>query len=96
VFERDHGASRPLALVDAIERVGLPALGLLVDVERHAEQLHIRRSPICRENGASGCAFFSGFLEGLLAPAVRGETVSIFSLGCRSFGAGECIVAIST
>jgi hypothetical protein len=96
VFERDHGASRHLALVDAIERVGLPALGLLVNVERHAEQLHIRRSPICRENGASGCAFFSGFLEGLLAPAVRGETVSIFSLGCRSFGAGECIVAIST
>jgi hypothetical protein len=95
LFQRDHGASRNLTLADAIERVGLPALGALVDVERHAEQLHIRHSPICRENGASGCAFFIGFLEALLAPAVRGETVSIFSLGCRSFGAGECIVAIS-
>jgi hypothetical protein len=34
VFERDHGLNRGLALVEAIERVGMPSLGLLVQVDQ--------------------------------------------------------------
>jgi hypothetical protein len=95
IFERDHGSSRGLGLLEAIERVGMPSLRLLVQVDQQAEQLHIHDSPICSESGQSGCVFFSGFLEGLLAPAVQSNQVSIFSVCCRSFGAGECILAVS-
>ncbi|WP_458070428.1 hypothetical protein [Rhodanobacter sp. BL-MT-08] len=95
VFERDHGPNRGLELLEAIECVGMPSLGLLVQVDQQAEQLHIHDSPICGDGGQSGCVFFSGFLQGLLEPAVQSNQVSIFSVCCRSFGAGECILAIS-
>ena len=95
VFERDHGSSRGLGLLEAIERVGMPSLRLLVQVDQQAEQLHIHDSPICSESGQSGCVFFSGFLEGLLGPAMQSNQISIFSVCCRSFGAGECILAVS-
>lgn len=95
IFECDHGSSRGLGLLEAIERVGMPSLRLLVQVDQQAEQLHIHDSPICSESGQSGCVFFSGFLEGLLAPAVQSNQVSIFSVCCRSFGAGECILSVS-
>ncbi|NYE29814.1 hypothetical protein HDE78_002782 [Rhodanobacter sp. K2T2] len=95
IFEHDHGSSRGLGLLEAIERVGMPSLGLLVEVDQQAEQLHIHHSPICSESGQSGCVFLSGFLEGLLTPAVQSHQISIFSVCCRSFGAGECILAIS-
>jgi hypothetical protein len=95
VFERDHGSSRGLGLLEAIERVGMPSLRLLVQVDQQAEQLHIHDSPICSESGQSGCVFFSGFLEGLLGPAMQSNQITIFSVCCRSFGAGECILAVS-
>ena len=68
---------------------------ILVQVDQQAEQLHIHDSPICSESGQSGCVFFSGFLEGLLGPAMQSNQISIFSVCCRSFGAGECILAVS-
>jgi hypothetical protein len=95
VFERDHGSSLGLGLLEAIERVGMPSLRLLVQVDQQAEQLHIHDSPICSESGQSGCVFFSGFLEGLLGPAMQSNQISIFSVCCRIFGAGECILAVS-
>jgi hypothetical protein len=95
LYARDYHLDVQLELLDAIERVGVPALGALVSVDRQGEQLHIRDSPICAENGRSGCVFFSGFLEGVLAPATCSNSVSIFSVCCRSFGAGECILAVS-
>lgn len=95
VFQRDHLAESGLSLLQALERIGVPALGKLVDVEQQGEQLHIRLSPLCAEEGHSGCKFFSGYLEGLLAPAMRSQKLSIFAVGCRSWGAGECVLAIS-
>ncbi len=71
-----------------------PSLGLMVEVNQQAGQLHIHDSSICGDGGPSGCVFFSGFLQGLLGPAVLSSNLSIFSVCCRSFGAGECFLAI--
>lgn len=94
VFQRDHATATSLGLHEAIERVGVPALGALVEVEQQGGQLHIRNSPLCAEDGHSGCKFFSGYLEGLLAPATGSRGLSIFAVGCRSWGAGECVLAV--
>jgi hypothetical protein len=95
VFERDYASSAKLSLRDAIASIGIPALHALVEVEQQGEQLHIRNSPLCMEDGHSGCKFFSGYLEGLLSAAIGTDSLSIFAVCCRSCGAGECILAIS-
>jgi len=95
VFKRDYVESTALTLHDALEGVGYPALCAIVEVEQRGEQLHILNSPGCLEGGESSCQFFSGYLEGLLRPAMSSDSVSIFSVCCRSYGAGECILAIS-
>jgi hypothetical protein len=95
VFERDYASGAKLSLREAIANVGIPALHALVEVEQQGEQLHIRNSPLCMEDGHSGCKFFSGYLEGLLSAAIGTDSLSIFAVCCRSCGAGECILAIS-
>jgi len=95
VFQREHAQDGPLDLRDAIERIGAPALRALVEVEQQGTQVHIRDSPLCAEGGHSGCSYFSGFLEGLLGPAVSSGELSIFPVCCRSYGADECVLAIS-
>ncbi|MBE1161727.1 hypothetical protein [Dyella acidiphila] len=94
VFARDYGASAKLALAEAITRIGVPALGAVVEVEYKGEGLHIRNSPLCTP-GHSGCKFFSGYLQGLLGPAVSSQELSIFEVCCRSYGADACVLAIS-
>jgi len=94
LFERDHRLERKLGLSEAIERIGVPALTALVDIERHGNQLHIRHSPICAEGGPSRCVFFTGYLEGLLGLAMLSDSLSILSVCCRSYGADECVLAI--
>ena len=95
VFERDYAQNTQLSLHEAIERIGIPALRALVEVEQQGEQLHIRNSPLCVEDGRSGCKFFSGYLEGLLGAALSSDSLSIFAVCCRSCGADECVLAIS-
>ncbi|GFZ97246.1 hypothetical protein [Dyella caseinilytica] len=95
VFARDHGAATKLDLEEAIKRIGVPALSAVVEVEYKGEGLHIRNSPLCAPNGHSGCKFFSGYLEGLLGPALASGSLSIFEVCCRSYGADTCILAIS-
>ena len=85
----------PMVLEEAIAQVGLPALRALVDCEAQGSQLHIRQSPLCGEAGHSGCAFFSGLLEGALGPHVAAHEVSVFNVCCRAWGADECVQAIS-
>lgn len=94
LFERDYRLERKLDLPEAIERIGVPALTALVDIERRGNQLHIHHSPICTEGGPSHCAFFTGCLEGLLGPIVLSDSLSILSVCCRSYGADECVLAI--
>lgn len=95
LFERDHAAGAGLDLHQAIERIGVPALAALVEIEQQGGQLHIRNSPLCTEDGHSGCRFFGGYLEGLLGPALLSESLSIFAVCCRSCGADECVLAVS-
>jgi hypothetical protein len=95
VFERDYASDTKLGVHEAIERIGIPALRALVEVEQKGEQLHIRNSPLCFEGGQSSCKFFSGYLEGLLGPAVGSGSLSVFAVCCRSCGANECVLAIS-
>lgn len=95
VFERDFALDAGLALGEAIERIGVPALRALAEVERQGEQLHIRDSPLCVDGGHSRCQFFSGYLDGLLGRAVASSSLSIFAVCCRSCGADECVLAIS-
>ena len=84
-----------LSLAEALERIGTPALRVLVEVDQQGAQLHILHSPLCTADGHSGCSFFSGFLEGLLAPVIAPGSLSIFPVCCRSYGADECVLAIS-
>ncbi|EIM04837.1 hypothetical protein LRK24_15780 [Rhodanobacter denitrificans] len=94
LFEREYALDVGRDLRAAIEHIGTPALRALVEVDQQGDQLHIHASPLCTE-GHSGCAFFSGFLEGLLGPAIAPGSLSIFSVCCRSYGADECVLAIS-
>jgi len=95
VSECDPTSREPFALQEAIERVAIPALAALVDVGQRYDQLHIRHSPLCSEDGHSGCAFFNGYLQGLLGPATGSDSLSIFAVCCRSYGADACVLAIS-
>ncbi|HWU78116.1 MAG TPA: hypothetical protein VN043_16580 [Rhodanobacter sp.] len=95
VFEREHAPLGKRDLNDALEQIGVPALSALAEIELEGSQLHIRHSPLCAEAGHSGCTFFSGFLEGLLGPALTSSELSIFAVCCRSYGADECVLALS-
>lgn len=95
VFERDYPLDTKLGLREAIEHVAIPALRALVEVEQDGEQLHIRNSPLCVEGGHSRCQFFSGYLDALLRHAIASDSLSIFAVCCRSYGADECVLAIS-
>ncbi|GGY29924.1 hypothetical protein GCM10008098_24210 [Rhodanobacter panaciterrae] len=94
VFQSEYLLDDGLDLRDAIERLGVPALHALVEVDQEGSQLHIHDSPLCTD-GHSGCSFFGGFLEGLLGPAIAPGSMSIFPVCCRSYGADECVLAIS-
>ncbi|MEO9079581.1 MAG: hypothetical protein ABI268_09735 [Rhodanobacter sp.] len=95
VFERKYAQAGKLGLHDAIGQLGVPALSAMVEIERQSNQLHIHHSPLCTEGGHSGCAFFTGFLEGLLGPAVASSEWSIFAVCCHSYGADACVLALS-
>ena len=95
VFAREYAQDGGLDLPDAIERIGAPALRALVEVDQQGTQLHIHDSPLCAADGHSGCSFFSGFLKGLLGAATASGELSIFPVCCRSYGADECVLAIS-
>ena len=95
VFEREYALDDGLDLREAIERIGVPALRALAEVDQQGAQLHIQDSALCAEHDHSGCSFFSGFLEGLLGPAIAPGSLSIFPVCCRSYGADECVLAIS-
>ena len=92
--QREPTAGGRLDLEQAIAQRGVPALRALVEVEQDGSQLHIRHSPLCGEPGHSGCIFFSGFLEGLLAPVLDRRELSIFAVCCRSYGADDCVLAL--
>jgi hypothetical protein len=94
LFGRDYGSNGKLSLDEAIQKIGVPALSAVLEVEYKGEGLHIRNSPLCAP-GHSGCKFFSGYLEGLLGPAISSGNLSIFEVCCRGYGADVCILAIS-
>lgn len=95
LFEREYALDTGQDLRTAIEHIGAPALRALVEVDQQGDQLRIHASPLCGEDGHSGCAFFSGFLQGLLGPAIAPGSLSIFPVCCRSYGADDCMLAIS-
>ncbi|MGN6654020.1 MAG: hypothetical protein ACTHJ9_01615 [Rhodanobacter sp.] len=95
VAQREPAPGEQLGLEQAITQLGVPALCALVETEQDGSQLHIRHSPLCGEPGHSGCVFFSGFLEGLLAPVLDGRELSVFAVCCRSYGADDCVLALS-
>ena len=95
VFEREHAQVGELDLNTAIERIGVPTLRALVEVEQDGGQVHIRNSPLCSEDGHSGCAFFSGLLEAVLEPALASSELTIFPVCCCSYGADDCVLALS-
>jgi hypothetical protein len=95
VFEHHYAHSTALRLPEAIERIGVPAVAALAEIEHKSGQLHIRNSPLCAQQGHSSCIFFSGYLEGLLGPALATRNLSIFTVCCRSYGADACVLAIS-
>ncbi|TPG11448.1 hypothetical protein EAH88_02685 [Rhodanobacter glycinis] len=95
VFRSEYLLDDGLDLREAIERIGVPALHALVEVDQQGTQLHIHDSPLCAQDGHSGCSFFGGFLEGLLGPAIAPGSMSIFPVCCRSYGADACVLELS-
>lgn len=95
LFAREYALDTGLDLDAALAAIGVPALHAFAEIELQGRQLHIRHSPLCAEDGRSGCGFFGGLLEGLLGPAVAPAGLSIFPVCCRSCGAGECVLAVS-
>jgi hypothetical protein len=95
VLERDYQPGTKLSLDDAMERIGIPALRALADVEYVGGQLRIRNSPLCKEGGRSSCQFFIGYLEGLLNPLLASGGLSTFPMGCCSYGGDACVLAVS-
>lgn len=95
VFAREYSLDTGLALAAALSALAVPALHAFAEVELQDGQLHIRHSALCAEDGHSGCGFYGGFLEGLLGPALARRNLSVFPVCCRSFGADECVLAVS-
>lgn len=91
---REYALDTGLSLDAALASIGGPALHAFTDVDLQDGQLRIRRSPLCGEDGHSGCSFYGGFLEGLLGPAIAPHGLSIFPVCCRSFGADDCVLAV--
>jgi predicted hydrocarbon binding protein len=95
VFKRDFALSARLSLSDAIRRIALPALRVLVNVDHEGHQLHVKACPLCQPGGASGGRFFCGFIEGLLAESVGARAVFARETSCHSQGAALCVFDIS-
>ncbi|RUL79997.1 hypothetical protein [Dyella choica] len=92
--ERNHAATAKMGLDEAMQFIGVPALRALAEVDYSGNQLHIRNSPLCTQQGRSSCKFFSGYLEGLLGPMLASPGLSIFAVCCRSCGADACVLAL--
>lgn len=95
LFAREYALDTGLGLEAALASIGVPALHAFAEIDQQGGRLHIKHSPLCAENDHSGCSFFGGFLEGLLGPAIAPGGLSIFPVCCRSFGADECVLAVS-
>lgn len=95
VYKRDFALGAKLGLADAIRRIALPALRVLVTVEHHDNQLHLRGCPLCQPGGASGGRFFCGFIEGLLIDATDARAIFVRETACHSHGAAMCVFDIS-
>jgi predicted hydrocarbon binding protein len=95
VFKRDFALSARLSLSDAIRRIALPALRVLVTVDHEGHQLHVKACPLCQPGGASGGRFFCGFIEGLLAESLGARAVFARETSCHSQGAALCVFDIS-
>ncbi|MGO4703149.1 hypothetical protein [Dyella sp. 2RAB6] len=95
VYKRDFAMGAKLSLVDAIKRIAVPAMRELASVDWRDGQMLIQNSPLCSPGSQSGCRFFSGYLEGVLAGSVEPQTVFVRNLFCRSHGAASCILEIS-
>ncbi|WP_430388097.1 hypothetical protein [Dyella sp. 20L07] len=95
VFKRDFSFGAKLVLADAIKRIALPALRVLVSVEHQGTQLHVRGCPLCQPGSLSGGRFFCGFIEGLLAESVDPQAVFVRETSCHSQGSPACVFDIS-
>lgn len=95
LFSREYALDAGLTLDAALASIGVPALHAFAEIELQGGQLHIAHSPLCGKGGRSGCSYYSGFLEGLLRPALARHGLTIFPLCCASYGAAECVLAIS-
>lgn len=95
VFKRDFALGARLSLSDAIRRIAVPALRVLVTVDHQDHQLHVKACPLCQPGGASGGRFFCGFIEGLLTESVGAGAVFAHETSCHSQGAAMCVFDIS-
>lgn len=94
VFKRDFSLGARLALGDAIKRIALPALRVLVTVEQHEHSLHVRGCPLCQPGSPSGGRFFGGFIEGLLAESADASGITVRETSCHSLGAPVCVFEV--
>lgn len=94
VFRRDFSLGARLALGDAIKRIALPALRVLVTVEQHEHSLHVRGCPLCQPGSPSGGRFFNGFIEGVLAESADASGIVVRETSCHSLGAPVCVFEV--
>lgn len=97
VYKRDLALGGRLPLAEAIKRLGLPALRMLVNAELHDERLRVRNSPLCQPGHGHGptCHFFCGYLEGVLTESGTAPVVTVQEAFCRTTGADACVFEVS-
>lgn len=95
LHKRDYANRIGLSLGDAIRSIAGPALRQIADIEQRAVHAHVLDSPLCVPWDRSGCKFYGGYVEGLLAVAVAGKKVRVRHLSCRSHGAAHCSLEIA-
>lgn len=95
VYKRDFARGARLSLADAIKRIVVPALNGQVKVDQKGQWIYIHDSGICTPGSTSGCAFYRGFIEGILEQALATPLYFVRESSCRANGTPHCILEVS-
>jgi hypothetical protein len=94
-YRAHYAEGSPLPLAQALQRIVIPALRPVAQLEIQGDTLVCPDCSVCssRPGLSSSCIFFAGMIQGLLedAPATRGAAVSVLS--CER-GACACRVQL--
>ncbi len=95
IAARQGAHDLPISPDQALAQRGLPALGELLAAKLQGGQIHLGASPLCGKPGQSGCAFFTGVLQGAMGPTSSAGAIHVIGLCCHAMGADECVLTVT-